>query len=227
MDIFKKQAFIDIFGNPIQLLIVFGIAIILGFIIAFTYRKTHRGFSYSQSFSVAIVLITVITSLIMIFVQDNIARAIGIFAAFSIIRFRTAVKDVRDIAFIFFALAVGLGVGIHSFSTAIMGTGVICLLIFIMHKVNFGGLRKLEYVLNFRMDAKHHSNDVFKKAFDEYTKKQSLLNVEAKDRGAFLVFTFHVSLKDDEQLGKFIDEMNKIEGVSDVSVVSSKNDLEF
>lgn len=227
MDLFKAKAFATIFGSPIELAISLLIAITLGFLIAWTYKKTHRGFSYSQSFSIAIVLITVITALIITLIQGNIAAAIGIFGAFSIIRFRTAVKDVRDVAFIFFALAVGLGIGLNAVMSSIMGAFIICALIFVLHKSNFGGLRKFEYVLNFKMDAKYHSNDIFKGIMEKYLKKQALLNVDAKNRGQVLVFTFNISLLDDDQLNEFIDKMNKLEGVSDVNVVSSKNDLEF
>jgi uncharacterized membrane protein YhiD involved in acid resistance len=227
MDIFKKKAVVAIFGDPIQLVILLLFSIALGFLIAWMYKKTHRGFSYSQSFSVAIVLITVITTLIIVLIQDSVAAAIGIFGAFSIIRFRTAVKDVRDVAFIFFALCIGLAVGMGAISSAIIGALVICALIFFLHKSNFGGLRKLAYVLNFKLDAKHHSNDIFKDVMGKHLKSQSLLNVDAKERGNLLVFTFNVSLKDSDALNVFIAEMNGVDGVSDVSVVSSKNDLEF
>lgn len=227
MDIFKKQALVAIFGNPIQLLLLFVIATIFGLIIAYTYRKTHRGFSYSQSFSLTLVLVTVVVMMIIVLIEDNIARAIGIFGAFSIIRFRTAVKDVRDIAFIFFALAVGLAVGVGAIGTGVVGVLFICALIFALHKTNFGGLRKLEYVLNFKMDVKNHSSDIFKKVMGQFLKKEMLLNVDAKDKGKSLVFTFNIGLKDDGELNKFIAKMTSLKGVSEVNVVSSKNDIEF
>lgn len=227
MDIIKTKALVAYLGDPLQLLILFLVSTVLGLVIAFTYKKTHRGFSYSQSFSVTTVLITVITTLIIVLIEDSIARAVGIFGAFSIIRFRTAVKDVRDIAFIFFALATGLAVGTGAIGAGIVGVLFICLLIYVLYKSNFGGLRKYEYVLNFKINAKHHSDNVFKGVMETHIKQQSLLNVEAKDKGQLLVFTFNVSLKDGDKLSDFIADMNKLEGVSDVNVVSSKNDLEF
>lgn len=227
MDLFKAKAFASVFGSPVELTISLLIAIILGFLIAWTYKKTHRGFSYSQSFSITIILITVITALIISLIQNNIAAAIGIFGAFSIIRFRTAVKDVRDVAFIFFALSIGLGIGLNAVMASITGALVICALIFILHQSNFGGLRKFEYVLNFKMEAKHHSGDIFKGIMEKYLKKKNLLSVDAKNRGQVLAFTFNISLLDNNQLNEFINEMNGLEGVSDVNVVSSKNDLEF
>ncbi len=227
MDIFSEKAVLAILGDPIHLLFLFLISTAMGLIIAWTYRKTHRGFSYSQSFCITTVLITVITTLIIILIEDSIARAIGIFGAFSIIRFRTAVKDVRDIAFIFFSLATGLAVGVEYLSAGIVGVVFISGLIFVLHKTNFGGLRKLAYILNFKMDAKHHSNNVFDGVMGTYLKKQVLLNVEAKSRGTVLAFTFNISLKDSENLNEFIKKMTDLEGLTDVNIVSSKNDLEF
>jgi len=162
MDIFDKKFILAIFQDPLQLVILFIIASLLGFLISWTYRKTHRGFSYSQSFSMTLIIVTVVTTFIIILIEDSIARAIGIFGAFSIIRFRTAVKDVRDIGFIFFALATGLSIGVGQIQYGITGAVFISILIFILYKMNFGGLRKLEYVLNFKMDAKHHSQDILR-----------------------------------------------------------------
>lgn len=227
MNILGTNSLINIFANPVQLLVLFLISTALGFAIATTYQKTHRGFSYSQSFAITTILITVITTLIIVLIEDSIARAIGIFGAFSIIRFRTAVKDVRDIAFIFFALATGLAVGVGGIGAAITGTIFICSLIFVLHKTNFGGLRKLDYILNFQLDAQNHSNDIFKEVMNKYLKKQVLLNVDAKSRGEQMHFTFNISLNNQDTLDEFVKQMQQVEGVSQINIVSSKNDLEF
>lgn len=227
MDIFSKKFMTAVSVDLFPIVLMFLVAALLGFVIAWTYKRTHRGFSYSQSFSFALIVMTVVTAFIIFVIEDSFARAIGIFGAFSIIRFRTAIKDVRDIAFVFFALAAGLAVGAGMSFYGVTWVALIVGLVFVLHKSNFGGLRRLEYVLNFKMDAKHHSNDVFKGVMGEYLKKQILLNVDAKEKGKTLMFTFNVSLKDSEGLEVFVKEMNILEGVSDVNMVSSKSDLEF
>ncbi len=226
-DIFATRELIETFSEPLQLLIIFSLATLLGLIIAWTYHKTHRGFSYSQSFSITLIIMTVITALIIVLIGDNIARAVGVFGAFSIVRFRTAVKDPRDTAFVFYCLAAGLAVGAGSFMIGIMGTIFIAALIFALHFSNFGGIKKLDYVLNFKIEAKHHVDDLFKNLFSEYLKSQILLNVESKDRGKYLFFTFNLRLKKDEKLKEFLEKLNQFETVSDVNLVSSKNNLEF
>ena len=227
MDLFKKKAFESIFGDPIQLALLLLISIGLGLAIAWTYKKTHRSFSYSQSFSVSIILITAITTLIILLIQDSVAAAIGIFGAFSIVRFRTAVKDTIDVAFIFFALCIGLAIGMGAIGSALIGTAMICALIIILHQSNFGSLRKFDYVLNFQWHAKNHSSELFQTVIQKYAKKQNLLNAEARNKGELLIFSFNITLQNESDLNDFLMEMNKLEGISDVSMVSSKNDLEF
>src|SRR3990167_777280 len=91
----------------INLIFVF----LLELVIAWVYRKTHRTLSYSQSFVGTIILMGIIASLIMMVVTENIVGAFALLGAFSLIRFRTIMKETRDIAFVFFALAIGVAVG--------------------------------------------------------------------------------------------------------------------
>lgn len=227
MDFFKSKALGQLLGDPLTIFILLAISCVLGLIIAITYRRTHRGFSYSQSYSITLVVLTVITTFIILLIEDSIARAVGIFGAFSIIRFRTAVKDVRDMAFVFFSLATGLAIGTSAIMAGVLGTIVISLLIILLHVTNFGGVRRLDHVLRFVLDAKHHGNDIFKSVFDTFLKKHTLLNVDSRKRGEELVFTFQLQLKDADQVGEFINALGQIKGVADVSVVSAKGDVEY
>ncbi len=218
---------VENFNDPFQLLIILGISTALGIIIASTYHKTHRGFSYSQSFSITLILMTVITTLIIVLIGDNIARAVGVFGAFSIVRFRTAIKDPRDTVFVFFALAAGLAIGSGSFIIGMVGTLAIALLIFMLHFTNFGGIKKLDYVLSFKMEAKHHVEEIFNGLFAKYLRSRNLLNVESKDKGKYMFFTFNIRLINEDSMKEFLKELNDFESVTDVNIVSSKNDLEF
>ena len=212
--------------DQVQLIFLLLFSGLLGFGLAYLYRFTHRGFSYSQSFSVSLVLITVITTLTLTLIEDNIARAIGIFGAFSIIRFRTAVKDVKDIVYVFLALSLGLSVGIGKIDSSIVGFLFIALLIYFLHFTNFGGIRKMDFVLTFKFDTSQSSNG-FKKLMKKYLKSSSLLNVESLDSGQKLIYKYDVDFKQGKELQTFLDEINNISGVSEVNILSSKNDLEY
>ena len=100
---------------PTDIVVNLFVAAILGLFISVVYKNTHRGLSYSQSFMVTIILVTVIVSMVMMVIGNNIARAFALVGALSIIRFRTVVKDTKDTAFVFMALAAGMAAGTSSY----------------------------------------------------------------------------------------------------------------
>src|SRR3989344_4088557 len=103
-------------------IIVFNILLAFGCaaVVVWVYRLTHRGLSYSQSFLVTLFMVGGISSVVMMVVQQNIVGAFALLGAFSLIRFRTIVKDTRDIAFVFFALAIGVAVGTNNYAIAVV-----------------------------------------------------------------------------------------------------------
>lgn len=104
------------------------VSMIMSFIIMFTYKVTYSGTAYSKKFNVSLGAITIITTMIMAIISNNVALSLGMVGALSIIRFRTAVKDVRDAAFIFWAIAVGIGCGVSQYT--LIGMGSACLFVF-------------------------------------------------------------------------------------------------
>ena len=120
-----------------QIVLNIVVTFVLSFVIALVYKKTHKGLSYSQSFVFTLVLMSVIVSVVMMIIGNSLARAFGLLGAFSIIRFRTAVKDTKDTGYIFFALAIGMAVGTGSYNIAVVGTILILLVILILDKINF------------------------------------------------------------------------------------------
>src|SRR3989338_9145230 len=120
--------------------------------IAYVYKKTHRGLSYSQSFLFTLIIVSVITTIAMMVIGNSLAIAFGLLGAFSIIRFRTPVKEAKDTGYIFFSLVEGMAVGTNSHIIAIISTIVVLAIIWILHNANFGALHKNEYLLVFSID---------------------------------------------------------------------------
>ena len=92
------------------------VSLVMAFFIMFTYKISYTGSAYSRRFNVAIGSITLITTMIMSVISNNVALSLGMVGALSIIRFRTAVKDVRDATYIFWAIAVGIGCGVSQYA---------------------------------------------------------------------------------------------------------------
>lgn len=102
------------------------LAFVLSTVIAFTYKFTYRGISYSGNFFQAMVLSSSATSMVIMAVGNNIAVGFGIIGAIAIIRFRTRVNEPRNIIFIFASLGVGIATGVYGYSIAIAGTLIFC-----------------------------------------------------------------------------------------------------
>ena len=105
------------------------VSFVIAFFIMFTYKLSYTGTAYSRRFNVAIGSITIITTMIMSIISNNVALSLGMVGALSIIRFRTAVKDVRDATYIFWAIAAGIGCGVSQY--ALIAIGSLFLLVFL------------------------------------------------------------------------------------------------
>ena len=120
---------------------------LLTFVIAHVYRQTHRGTSYSQSFLATLFLMAVTTSVVMLIIGSNIARAFSLVGALSIIRFRTAVKDSRDTGYLFAAMVVGMGCGTQFYLASISLTAFVSGLMLVLYVSDYGIKTKLESIV--------------------------------------------------------------------------------
>ena len=114
------------------------LAFILGLVVSFVYRLTNRHRALSQSFVLTLMILSMVVALVMMVIGNSIARAFSLVGALSIIRFRTVVKDNRDIAFVFFALAAGMAAGIGNYPIAIFGVATISLILLLLDYTQFG-----------------------------------------------------------------------------------------
>lgn len=143
-------------------------------LIAMVYRRTHRTPGYSQSYVQSMVLTSLVTSMIMIVIGSNLARAFSLLGALSIIRFRNAIKETRDVGFIFFAMAVAMASGTRFYGIAVLGTIFICTTMLIFDAIGFGASTvQAERLLKIQtppdLDLKAAVQPVLEKHFDAYT----------------------------------------------------------
>ena len=136
-----KEAFLNYFYNQTgdlaiqDMLLNYAAALVLGVIIFISYRYSHSGAVYSARFNVSLVMLTIVTTLVMNVIGNNVALSLGMVGALSIIRFRTAIKDPRDATYIFWTIAVGICCGVSEYLIAAMGTGIIFLFLLVFGSV--------------------------------------------------------------------------------------------
>lgn len=219
---------IAIIYGPSDILLNISLAFITGLIASAIYKYTHKGLSYSQSFMLTIVFISVIVSIVMMVIGNNLARAFALVGALSIIRFRTVVKDTKDMAFIFMSLAAGMAAGTSSYFLAIAGTIFFGVIAVVLSITNYGSLYKSEFILRFRAQNREDGRDpIYSPLFEKYTKSANLLHVEPSGDGSNSKLTFDILMKKDFEPNQFSTEIASLENVSEVILVASKNDTDY
>ena len=124
-------------------------AFALGHLVAFTYERTFEGMSYSRSFVQSMVLSSVVAATLMLAIGDNLARGLGVMGTMALVRYRTNIRDPRDMVFMFAALAVGLAVGVRSFPAAVFGTVAFCAAAASLQWTTFGQRKRFDGMLRF------------------------------------------------------------------------------
>ncbi len=215
--------FADIFTLSISLRdVVFNliVALLCGILISLLYRYTYKGLNYSSSFAISMIMLTMITSIVIMVIGNNLARAFGMVGAMSIIRFRTAVKDAIDIMFIFFALTIGLAAGVKMYAVAIFGTLFISLIFLIISRFNFGLSRKREYLLQILTLSEDISSTNIEGIIRRFCRHFKLINVKAlgESGNELMEYSYHVFLKADDRGSQMIRELKKQEDIKNVNL---------
>lgn len=202
------------------------LAAVLGFLLAYVYRYTHKGLSYSQSFTQTIFFVSIIVAIIMMVIGSSLAKAFALVGALSIIRFRTVVKDTRDIAFVFLALAVGMAAGTSNYFLAVISAGFMSALAIITYKLNFGALYKSEFILRFTFD-QNSDSAAYLEIIQEFSKRSNMLHIEPSGDRRTLRLTYDIALKEDTTAEKMTSAMGSVEGVSEVVLIAAKSDVDY
>ena len=201
-------------------------AFAIGLLLSVTYRITHKGLSYSQSFSQTVVFVAVIVAIVMMVIGGSLARAFALVGALSIIRFRTVLKDTKDMAFIFGALALGMAAGTSNYFLAAAGTALLILIAFFLYKTNFGAIYKSEFILRFRFLRSGNSEE-YVNIINATCKRSDLLHMEPSGDNSNVSLTYDVALKDDISADDLTQRMGRLAHVEEIVLIASKNDVDY
>ena len=216
-DIFKSSfleniASVSIFDMALALVLAFG----LGMFIFLVYQKTFSGVMYSSSFGVTLVALTMITTLVILAVTSNVVLSLGMVGALSIVRFRTAIKEPLDIAFLFWSIAVGIVLAAGLIPLAVTGSvaiGVV-LLVFVNKKSYLD-----PYIVVLRCDG--HDSEQRARAFLDSQVQRCVVKSKTAQRGS-VELNLEVRMKDADT--GFVDTLAGLEGVQSAVLVSYNGD---
>jgi hypothetical protein len=205
--------------------IVFAIlfSFVLNSLIALLYKVTYRGTKYSQDYvNTLIILGTVVTRVIMVG-HGNKEMAFGMFAAFSIIRFRRTVSQARDIGFIFFAMATGLAIGARQYELALVTVPLVCAVIYVLGAMTIFGSKSGSHVLRIRVGNDLNYDQAFAEPFKQFTLTHELVSAETIQAGMMTELVYEITLQNPSDLNRFTNALQMANGNNRV-LITKAND---
>ena len=198
--------------TPLSAVIAMALSLLLGGIIAFTYRKTQDEAVYQRSLAITLVMLPIILSVIILFIGSNIARAFSLAGTLSIIRFRSAPGDAKDIGFIFFDIAAGLACGVGMYAYGVLFVVILCLALIILEKANMFQVRTLQKTLKITIPENLNYSGAFEDILDTYTKSYTLTKIKTTDLGSLFELVYRVSMADGIDEQQFLNELRTRNG---------------
>jgi hypothetical protein len=171
------------------------LSFLLSLVIGWVYRATHKGVSYSQQYVHTLVMMGTVVSLIMLIIGSNVARAFALVGALSIIRFRNAMKETRDVGFIFLVMAVGMAVGTRFFLLAIFATFALSAFVLIMTRFNLFAKEITERILRVRFPVDRDFETAFEVPFRAHLDEYRVISLETVRAGVLQEVVLSVVLK--------------------------------
>jgi hypothetical protein len=212
-DIFKSSFLESVTGfSLLEVLLAMLFAVIVGLFIFWVYKKTFTGILYSSGFALTLIGLTLVTTLVIIAVTSNVVLSLGMVGALSIVRFRTAIKEPMEIVFLFWSIAVGIVIGAGMIPLAVLGSVIIGIILLI-----FANRKNVEnaYILVLNCENEEAENtaaELLKNTVKKYRIKSKTVNADG------IELTTELKIKDDKMA--FVNQMNKITGVKNATLVS-------
>ncbi|MNO89502.1 hypothetical protein D3C76_809880 [compost metagenome] len=207
-------------------LITILLSIVLGGIISYTYMKTNLN-GYTQSFTLTMVLLPVIVAIIILLIGSNVARAFSLAGAFSIIRFRSAPGDPKDITFVLFTMASGLACGVGSFGYAVLFTLILCVLMFILNRTNFGVRRNMQKTLKVTIPESLGYEEAFAEVFNKHHVEYELKKIRTTELGSLYELVYAVTINEHTNQKELLDSIRCRNGNLDLSLTMSPTTTEY
>lgn len=188
-------------------LLVIMTALILGLGISIVYRKTNSKEGFSENFSITLIMLPVIIAVIILLVGNNVARAFSLAGAFSLIRFRSAPGDPKDISYVFFTLGVGLACGMGYIAYAVLFAIILCLVMVVLTLSKYGISKTPQMQLKVTIPEDLDYQNLFDDLFATYLIGFQLIRVKTADFGSLFELVYSIRIKNDCDQKAFMDQI--------------------
>jgi uncharacterized membrane protein YhiD involved in acid resistance len=210
-------------GVIVSLVLAFG----LGQAVAFVYMATFRGLSYSRTIVHSMAMGSVITCMLMLAVGGSIAAGIGIAGGLTAVRFRTTMRDPRDIIFIFAALGVGMASGVQAYGAAIAGTAIFAGGSLLLHFTGYGARNQPDGLLRFVVPNRPEVEEALVKILRRHCRTFSLVTLREAAQGTVMEHAYQISVRAPEHRSDLVSSLKAIPGVQDVALLLQEPTLDL
>src|SRR3989344_4507744 len=200
------------------------ISFVFMLMISWVYQKTHTGISYSRSFLTSLVVIGMLAAIAMMILSNNLVQALGVLGIFALIRFRTILKDTKDIAYLFFALTVGMAIGTNNYVIATVSTPLLCGMLLLFYRYDFGSSARSGFLLTIVVDGGFDITAA-ESSMHPFVRRQQFLQARTHVDGG-QEYYFSLMFSKGADMGAFVRQIKDLAGVKTVELISGKNATE-
>lgn len=203
------------------------LSFLLSHVVAAAYAWTYQGLSYSRSFVHSLVLGSMVTTVAMLVVGNSLAIGFGLVGALSVVRFRTSMKDPRDMIFVFAALALGIAVGVQAFLVALLATAAFAVLSCHLAWSDVGSRRQFSGLVRFQVASLPDVDDAVKRVLRRFCVNFVLVNLRQVGQGNAMEHAYQVRLKDPSYEPGFVEALQTVPDLRGLTFLSQDANLEL
>jgi uncharacterized membrane protein YhiD involved in acid resistance len=212
--------------SPQQAALSLFLAFVLSQLIAAAYVWTFRGMSYSTSLVHAMVIGSTIAAMLMLAIGNSIAAGLGIAGGLALVRFRTALREPRDMMFVFASLAVGVASGLGAHAVAVSGTVVFGVVVFSLTASEFGSQRRFDGLLRFQLPVTADESEVMK-LLRRHSSFVALVTLREVAQGQALEHAYQLRISDPKHRTSLVQGLERLPGIQDVSLLLQEPTVEL
>lgn len=207
-----------------------GLSMIVSFLgsmgMAWVYVRTHQGLSYSRSFVQTLVLASLVATMLMLAVGNNLARGVAILGSMALIRFRSTMKDPRDMVFMFASLAIGIAMGVRAYAVGLGGTVVIGAAAWLLRYTEFGARQHHDGLVRVFLPADGGASPI-REVLDRHCRRWVLVTLRETEAGRVAEHDYHVALHDPLNSDGLLEDLQKLPGAKGVAFFSQEAAVDF
>ena len=195
--------------------------------IAAVYVWTFRGLSYSRTLVQSMAMASIVTCMLMLSLGDSIAASIGIAGGLSLIRFRTTMRDPRDMVFVFASMASGIATGLQAYAAALVGTGVFIIAALLLHVTAYGSRRHFDGLLRFVAPAEADAEEVLSQTLRTHCQSFVLVTLRQSAQGEFMEHAYQISVPNPAARNHLVRALQHVGGIQDVTLMMQEPTLDL